>query len=59
MSVGVIVLMMKTVLFSSIIASLFAILVAMVTAGGYKKFVQVLQNNFIHLNIVAIGQMFK
>ena len=44
MSVGVILLMVKTVLFSSIIASLVAILVAMVTTGGYKKFVQVLQN---------------
>ena len=59
MSVSVIVLMMKTVLFFSIIASLFAILVAMVTAGGYKKFVQVLHNNLRHLNIVAMGQMFK
>ena len=38
MSVGVIVLMVTTVLFSSIIASLVAILVA---TGGYKKFVQV------------------
>ena len=44
MSVSVIVLMVTTVLFSSIIASLVAILVARVTASGYKKFVQVLQN---------------
>ena len=41
MSVGVIVLMVTTVLFSLIIASVVAILVA---TGGYKKFVQVLQN---------------
>ena len=39
MSVGVIVLMMTTVLF---IASLVAVLVAMVTTGGYKESVQVL-----------------
>ena len=50
MSVGVIVLMVKTVLFSSFIGSFFAILVAMVTAaGGYKKFVQVSPNNYFVL----------
>ena len=37
--------MVATVLFSSIIASLVAILVA-VTAGGYKKFVQVSPNTY-------------
>ena len=40
--VGVIMRMMTTVLFSSIIASLVAVLVAMVTTGGHKEPVQVL-----------------